>query len=147
MSIDAKRGVALTLWRGRSFLLQGTIYTNAARTAVKDLTGYAVRLLVTGTDPERALFVIAPGGTLPSGASEGATGSGTGGTAGTYFLYATNENTAGLDETLFRSVQDNAGFTSYGGDYQIVFDHPTGERYTWFYGLLALKLGAPLVVT
>lgn len=146
MSVKTKQGAALTFWRGRTFSRTGTFFTDAANTIPKDLTGYSMWFTITGSDPERTLLSLAPGGIAPVGITEGTTGTLVN-PDGTYLIYCKDTDSDALDETLFDSETDNAGVVSYKGHYQIVLRNPAGETETYFYGTLPLKLGAPLVVS
>ncbi|MBA2323549.1 MAG: hypothetical protein H0V92_05875 [Pseudonocardiales bacterium] len=131
MSIIPAKNVALDLYEGSTLDRTFTFYTDAARTLLKDLTGYTAALQVRATYASGSALLSVVNGALADPPTSDVLVMG--GVAGTVRLYVRDETMAALDVGSFTEVRDGDDLT-YQGVWDLEMTNPAGETSRYLMG-------------
>lgn len=131
------------LWQGRTLDLQWSM-PNAAGTGQENLTSWHAFFTVWGPDISVPVLALSDAtGTVPTLIAQGTTGIILGGVLGTIRVYLTDEDAAAIQAASFDLVRVRGEPSQLLGSYELAFENPAGERYTWEVGPVRFHVTAP----
>ena len=124
-------GVAqLNLYEGSTYDSTLTIYTDRARTILKDLTGFSAALQVKKDYDSAALLTVTSGSLTPGPTAKALV---LGGAAGTIRRYIGSTHMAALNAGDFEE-EDDEGETIYTGVWDLELTNADGEVFRYVMG-------------
>lgn len=127
----------LTLYQGSTFDVTLTFYTDAARTTLKDLTGYTAALQARKTYAATEKLLDLTNGTLSATPAEDVLVMG--GAAGTIRIYVRDETMAALNADDFTATAEADGSTTYSGVWDLELTNALGETSRYVRGAVTLE--------